>query len=492
MNAKKYLNTLDSTDFSIENDTEIEHISYNSKDIKENTLFICKGLNFKEEYLKQAVENGAICYISTKKYDVNADFILVSDIREAMVRAVRAFYGKLEKNFNLIGITGTKGKSTTVTFVNNILNKYLASQNKPKSAILSSIITYDGVTENEAHLTTPEPIELYNHFQNAKNSSIEYLAMEVSSQAVKYKRIYDVAFDVGCYLNIGEDHISPKEHPDFDDYFKAKLDFFKYAKTMCVNLDGEHTKEVLDAAKSCEKIITYSKSDENATIYAKNIKEGGVNSIFTAVTPTYEHEFITSIPGFFNIENALAAISICYALDIPPEFIYVGLLDAKIPGRMEIYSSDNKKMTVIVDYAHNKMSFNALFNFVKKEYLGKKIYAIFGSAGGKAFDRREILGSISNKFADMTYITEEDPGEEPVMNVCLDIAKHIDEGKYEIIIERKDAIRKAILENEHDDVIVLLLGKGAEIDQKRGTEYVLYPSDTELAIKFIDEYNQKI
>lgn len=468
----------------------VEYISYNSNDVRENTLFICKGAHFKLEYIKSAEEKGACCYVSEAKHDTDCGYIIVSDIRHAMGIIVNIYYENIWSKLNLIGITGTKGKSTTTYFVKYILDEYLKAKRKPQSGVISSIDTYDGVESFESHLTTPEPLDLHRHFKNAVDSSIEYMTMEVSSQALKYDRVYGVEFGVGCYLNIGEDHISDIEHPNFDDYFYSKMKLFDQTKIACVSLDTLRRDEVLKAASKCERVITFSTEDRSADIYAYDIKKVGNDTSFMVHTPSFDNEFVLTIPGLFNVQNALAAIAICTALQIPEHYMYVGLMKARSSGRMEIYQNADNQVIVIVDYAHNKLSFENLYKSVLKEFPNRKIYTVFGCPGYKALQRRHDLGMLSGKYSDKVFITEEDPGEEPLEDICRDIAKYVDEagGKYEIIEDRGEAIRRAIFESDTDS-IVLVTGKGNETRQKRGTEYVPCMTDVEYTLKYLKEYD---
>ncbi len=478
------------TEYSIKNNPEISHISYNSKDIIPGTLFICKGSHFKDEYLLSSIENGAVCYLSEKKYNVDSDYILVNDIRKSIGLIVNIYFENIWQKINLTGITGTKGKSTTAYFVKYILDEYLQGQKKNLSAIVSSIDTYDGVATIESKLTTPEPIELHRHFKNAVDSNIDFLTMEVSSQALKYHRVMGITFDVGCYLNIGEDHISDIEHPDFEDYFSSKLKIFSQSRYACVSLDSLYPERVLDAATNCEKVITFSTRDKNADVYAYNITKKGNDTSFMVRMPGYEGEFILTIPGFFNVQNALAAISIASLYGIPAECMYVGLMKARSSGRMEVYSNSDNKITVIVDYAHNKMSFETLFDSVKKEFPGRKISIVFGCPGKKAIGRRRDLGTIAGKFADKVYITEEDFGEEPLEKICDEIAGFVkaENCPYEIIHHRGDAIKKAI-DDCQEKSIILVTGKGNETRLKRGLVYEPCLTDVEYTQKYLKEYD---
>ena len=467
-------------------------VSYNSQEVIPGTLFVCKGAHFKSAYLAQAKEKGAIAYISETPYpEVDLPCILVQDMRLCLARLADLYYNKPSKNLDVIGITGTKGKSSTTYYLKYILDEYLKEQNKGESGVISSINTYDGVERFESHLTTPEPLELHRHFAHAVSVDMPYITMEVSSQALKYHRTLDTRFAVACFLNIGTDHISPVEHPDFEDYFSSKLKIFDQADISCLNLDCDHADRVLQAAqKSGSQVITFSCKNPEADIYADQIAKQGNDITFRVKSRRFLRQFRLTMPGLFNVENALAAIAVCQGLNIPERCIYVGLMKARVPGRMEVYNNADNNVIAIVDYAHNRMSFETLFQSVQAEYPGRRIITVFGCPGKKAYDRRRDLGEVSGQFSDLVILTEEDSGEEDTLDICKEIAQHVQaQGcQYSIEPNRGEAIRQAILGCREESVI-LITGKGAETRQKRGLEYVDCPSDVEYVHSFLHEYD---
>lgn len=463
-------------------------VSCNSREVLPGTLFLCKGAHFKAEYLADAAHRGAVAYVSETPYpEVNLPCILVGDMRRTMAPLAVKYYNDPSRKLKVIGITGTKGKSSTAYYLKYILDGCLAPQGKT-CGVISSIETWDGVERFESHLTTPEPLELQKHLARALSSGMEYLVMEASSQALKYHRTLGTRFAAAAFLNIGSDHISPIEHPDFEDYFRSKLKIFAQAELSCVNLDCDRAAEVLDAARgACGTVLTFSRQNPAASVYGHDVRKAGHEILFQAGATQLSGQYRLTMPGLFNVDNALAAITVCRGLGIPQQAVVGGLARARVPGRMEVYSSQDGEVTAIVDYAHNRMSFETLFRSVAQEYPGRRIVTVFGCPGKKAFDRRRDLGEVSGTYSDLVILTEEDSGEEDTLSICKEIASHV---ACECRVEpnRGEAIRQAVMSCDTPSVL-LITGKGAETRQKRGMEYIDTPSDVEYAQAFLREYD---
>ena len=427
-------------------------LCYDSREVVPESLFFCKGAAFKKEYLQSAIEKGAIAYVSEIDYEVSIPCIKVDNIRVAMADMADEFYGKAWESYPTIGLTGSKGKSTTLYFIKSIFES--AGKNL---AFLSTIDTYDGIEKFESHLTTPEALELHHHFANARDAKVDAFAMEVSSQGLKYDRTKNVIFTIGAFLNFGSDHIGEGEHTDIEDYFNSKLKLMSQCKIALINKESDRFDQILAAAKAspiCEKIITYSAKEDSC-------------------------DYQLSIPGSFNIENALAAIAVCKELGISEDAIKEGLAKASVPGRMEIFKNDKRDLVCIVDYAHSILSFVKLFSSVKEMYPGYRIEALFGCPGGKGLQRRVDLPVTVSKYADFVWVTEEDPGLEDPKAICEVVKAKLDElgTANKVIVDRDEAIKEAITSAKPKTVIVLT-GKGREEYMHRGNDYVPFTPET--------------
>lgn len=477
---------------SLDRSAPVALVSCDSRNVVPGTLFLCKGSHFREEFLEAARERGAFLYAGETIYpNCPLPGLRLTDLRRAMALLADLCYGHPSGRLKVVGFTGTKGKSTSAYYLKSVLDAWQAGQRRGETGVISSIDTYDGVERFESHLTTPEPPDLRRHFANAAQTGLEYVTMEVSSQALKYHRSLCTEFAAACFLNIGYDHISPIEHPDFEDYFASKLKIFAQAHISCVNLDCDYAQRVMEAAQAAgAPIITFSQKDPAAQVYASDVHKEDGQILFTLRTPRYTRQMRLTMPGLFNVENALGAAALCEALDIPEWAVYDGLVRARVPGRMEVYANADGRVLSIVDYAHNRLSFETLFSSVRAEYPERELAIVFGCPGKKAYDRRHDLGEAAGAWCDRVYLTEEDSGEEDTLDICNEIRPNVEKGKARcrIIPNRGEAIRQAVLESEKPTVL-LLTGKGRETRQKRGTEYIDTPTDVEYVQAFLQEYD---
>lgn len=456
----------------------VTDITYNSKMCVNGSAFFVKGANFKPEYVIDAVNNGANLVIAEKEYDVlNAGLVIVKDVRRAMVVVAEDFFGKAYEKINMIGLTGTKGKTTTATYIHNILNEY----SKKRTALLSTIETYTGSRCEESHLSTPEAIELQRYIKEAVDNNLDYLTMEVSSQAYKIDRIRDMQFNIGLFLNISEDHISPAEHPNFTDYLNCKLEFIRNCKTVVINRETDYFESVMDAAKNAHKVITYGSEEfkDKADYCFTNLRKEDGYLVFDIVHDEEKETYKTKMFGNFNAENATAAIIIAKELNIPIEYIQKGIEQTTVSGRMNVFTKDNK--TIIVDYAHNKLSFEKFFEAVKKDYPSSDIIAVFGAPGGKAYGRRKDMSEVASKYCNYVYLTADDPQFESVKDICNELATFVT-CNYEIIEDREEAINKAF-NNMAENAVLCLLAKGEDKYQQVKGKFEEYISDIGIAKK---------
>lgn len=459
---------------------KFSYLSCNSLDVSKDTLFICKGYNFKEQYLYEAILKGVTCYISENLYNTNISYIIVKDIRKAMTIISKEYY-KLNDNLFKIGITGTKGKTTTVYFIHNILNNYL----QKKTAYISTIDYYSGKNYGKSHNTTPDSMELFRIIKEAEESNSKYLTMEISSQAVKLDRIYGINYDIGGFLNIGEDHIAPNEHPSFEDYLDCKIKFLERCQKVFIYREIEKYDYIKEKLKD-KDIITFGFNSDSDFCINSIVKED-YDTLFKIKHGDIEEEYRLTISGSFNCINACLAVAIAKSLNISYEEIYKGLYETKVDGRMTVY--ENFICPVIVDYAHNKISIETLIKSLKSDYPNKNLKIVVGCPGDKAYNRRKEVGELTGEYASYVYLTAEDPGSKNVKDICDEIITYLKpyHNNYKIIEDRENAIISALNNATKDDVIAII-GKGDETYQLVKNEYLNYKSD----LKVVEEQISKI
>ena len=472
-------------------DKELTSLSYDSRQVDDQTLFFCKGINFKAEYLDAALTTGLEIYVSEQPYEVPAKLgIIVTDIKKAMAIISMTFYDFPQNKLKLIGFTGTKGKTTAAYFTKFILDH----TTNHKTAMLSTMnSTLDGKTFFKSQLTTPESLDLYRMMAEAIDNNMTHFIMEVSSQAYKTNRVYGLQFDVGIFLNITPDHISPIEHPTFDDYFYCKRQLIKHSKTMILNHDSDYFNLLKETAEFAQvPIFVYGTKKAPEIDYTFGVNP--TDSLAFSITSKEDSlklngSYRLRLAGDFNKGNALSAMIACSLVGATATDCFAGVSEATVPGRMEMLTHTNGAK-IYVDYAHNYDSLKNLLTFVKKEHPDGRILVVIGSTGNKAVSRRKDFGKVLTELADIAILTTDDPADEDPAKICKEIAAHITSTiPVSIILDRTQAIDRALSICHTDDAVVLA-GKGADLYQKVAGVDVPYEGDFTIASRLIHSQEQ--
>ena len=449
----------------------------NSKEASEGAFFVCKGYTFKKEYLEMAAEKGAMLYMAEMDFGVELPHILVTDIRKAASVAARWFYGYPGEKMYVTGITGTKGKTTTAYILKSILDVARPG----KTAIFSTMEINTGRESRISHLTTPEPAELQSYFREAVDNGCDHVVMEVSSQAMKLSRVYGERFPIGIFLNVDEDHIGGKEHATLEEYVGCKISFLAQCDTVIVNRETRFFEQVM-AGCAGKKVLLYG-HDETCDGVIRSIEPSASGSRFEVGWQGKWYAFETSLVGRFNVENLTAAILAAFVMGIDPGTIQEGIRYIHIPGRMMLM--EHRGIHIVVDYAHNYLSFLNVYKAVLETFAPKHVHSVFGSAGERSAVRRRDMGELAEKYADYVYLTADDPGYENVVDICKEIKCHITK-PCRIIPDREEAIGAALNAAKPGDVVILA-GKGAEVTQRIRGEFVPYISDAKAVQRWIKE-----
>ena len=448
-------------------DTEISGIAYDSRLVMPGYAFVCiKGYETDgHKYVDSALKNGAALIVAEDKVEAaEVPVCYVSDTRKTLADMSCAFYGNPSKEFKLVGITGTNGKTTVTYLIKSILD-----QTGCRVGIIGTnqnIIGDKVLLTKSTTPTTPNSLELQKIFSEMKESGAEYVVMEVSSHALDLHRVRGCNFDVGVFTNLTRDHLD--FHKTMKNYMMAKAKLFDHSVTGAINIDDEYGKQIYEIYKDSD-ILTYGLC-ENADVRAKDIRINprGVN--FTITYKEIDYPMFLCIPGTFSVYNAMSAICACINLGIDMETITLGLKAAVgVLGRVEVVPTDTD-YTVIIDYAHTP---DGLENIIRamKSFAKGKVITLFGCGGDRDSSKRALMGEIAGKLSDFTIITSDNPRtEEPlsIINMIEDGMKTTD-GDYIVIPDRREAIAYA-LDNAQADDVIILAGKGQETYQIIGKE----------------------
>lgn len=483
---------------------EVTGIAYDSRRVKNGYIFFCKGRNFRPEFAKEACEKGAcaIFYEISTRVEGLAEkfkgcaFVLVSDVRRAMAVCSAMHYGYPLKNLVTVAITGTKGKTTTVAQISSVLSEVRGF----KSAVLSELVSNDA-----PRLTTPEAPDLHEAAYRAAKNGVTHLICEISSQAMSENRCYGIDFDYACFLNFGRDHVSPSEHRTEEEYFLAKASLFLHSKHSILNADCEKSADIVSLLKKerpSAPITFFSFNDKNTDFFAENLKTTAEGCVFDVSSANRRRQTVClTTHGAFNAENALAAYSVSSLLGADEASLFKGILRARVAGRYEEAESIDGKIKVIIDYAHNEMSFRAIFEDLRARYGGEYgITAVFGCPGEKAQERRFQLPMVSALYASRVIICEDDSGREPFENIKNDIMSAFErtpnlyKASVSVIRSRKEAIRHAVINafENNEKRIIVFLGRGRDSKMRTEKGDINCASDLELAKDAVSEYNARI
>jgi UDP-N-acetylmuramoyl-L-alanyl-D-glutamate--2,6-diaminopimelate ligase len=474
MELKKILNGIENYKSKGDLDIDVLSIEDNSKNVKPGSLFVAiKGYDFDgHNFVEEAISNGATAVIldmnaDLKNVKLNSDItvILVQDSRIALAIAACNFYGNASKNFTLIGVTGTKGKTTTTYMIKSILEKM-----GKKVGLIGTIANYIGdKCLGESSRTTPGSIELQKTFYQMAKEKVDVVVMEVSSQSLKLNRVLGSYFDIGVFTNFSGDHISEKEHSDMNDYFKSKEKLFSMCKKGIANADDFKTSILINDSSKCE-FKTYG-IDNTCDLLAKDVTITNVSVDYKVKIGSKNERIKVNIPGRFSVYNSLAAIAVCMDLGATIDNIKETMEEITVPGRSELVNNSGD-YPIMIDYAHTPESLMCILQAVKT-YTRGRVICVFGCGGDRDHEKRPLMGELAGKIADYTIVTTDNPRTENPADIIAEIEAGISKtkGKYEVIVDRKEAIKKAITMMNKKDMVVLA-GKGHEKYQEIGKEKI--------------------
>ena len=471
MKLNKLLERLDYEVVQGSDEIEITTLINDSRKVENGSAFVCisGAVSDGHKFIPDVAAKGAAAVIVEREAEApeNVTVIRVKDTRYALALMSAAYFGYPAEKLKVIGITGTKGKTTTTYMIKSILDS--VGYNVGLIGTIEAII---GDKRIPAANTTPESYTIQQYFA-------QMVVMEVSSQGLMLHRTAGIPFEIGIFTNLGKDHIGPNEHKDFDDYKRCKGLLFKQCRLGIANVDDKYFHDVFQGATCRTETFGFS---EEADLRAENVQlvsRPGYLGVAYHVAGLMDFDVEIDIPGTFSVYNSLTAISVCRHFNVPVEKIKDALKKAKVKGRIEMIKVSDE-FTLMIDYAHNAMSLESLLTTLK-EYNPKRLVCLFGCGGNRSKDRRYEMGEVSGRLADLTIITSDNPRFEEPQAIIDDIKIGIGktDGKYVEICDRKEAIKYAIENGQPGDVIVLA-GKGHEDYQE--IKGVKYPMDERVLI----------
>lgn len=453
-------------------DIEIADIIYDSGKVTEHTAFVCMvgAVTDGHDYIKSAIEKGASALVVEREPECDVPegctVIKTESTRYALALMSASYFGHPAEELVTIGLTGTKGKTTTTYMIKSVLEEA-----GKKVGLIGTIGALIGEEKLPAKNTTPESYELHKMFRAMADAGCDYVVMEVSSQGLKMDRVAGITFDYGIFTNLSPDHIGPAEHASFEEYAECKSILFRHCKTGIINIDDEHAQDIMKGHTCGIKTLSVK---QDADLMAGAIgyldEEGQIGMHFTT-TGCMNVYAAVHVPGSFSVYNSLVTMLTCHLAGIDDEAILRGLDKAKVKGRVELVPV-SKDFTVIIDYAHNEVSTRSVLTTLK-EYHPKRMICVYGGGGNRSKLRRYDMGEVTGELADLCVLTCDNPRDEEIADINNDIKIGLakSNGKYIEIEDRKEAIRYCIENAKKGDMIVLL-GKGHEDYQEiKGVKY---------------------
>lgn len=456
---------------------EVYGVSYDSRRVAKGDIFICKGEDFKYNYLIQAQKRGAAVTVMSRERALRTEigeFPMVvtendDDTLKFMAVCSAALNGYPTERLKTVCVTGTKGKSTVCALIKSIL-----TEAGKKCALVGEILP-----SGSSRLTTPESSDLHAAAKTAVDNGYEYLVCEVSSQAQKLYRTYGIRPYIACFTNFGRDHIGPLEHSGMEDYFLCKASLFENAELSVINIGDRYGKRLYGMLGEKRK-KGFSLRGKNAELYCTKLNIGSYGCDFSIKEKGGVTFKAVTDGGLYSVENAVCAAAVCRSLGVSAEAIKAGVLKCRVAGRGELYESIDGKCTVTVDYAHNEMSFRAVLENARSRFPGAAVTVIFGCPGDKAQCRRNGLANVCAELADRVIFCDDDGGNEGYDSIKKEMQTHfakavsedsarLSELRISYIESRETAIIHAIeLASESGEKnAIFMLGKGAE-DKNRG------------------------
>ncbi len=462
---------------------EISTLINDSRKVEEGSVFVCitGAVSDGHAYVQQVAEKGAAAVIVEHDVDApeNMTVIKVADTRYALAYMSAAYFGYPAEKLKVIGITGTKGKTTTTYMVKSILEDV-----GHKVGLIGTIEAIIGEESIPANNTTPESYTIQDYFARMVEAGCDSVVMEVSSQGLMLHRTAGIPFEIGIFTNLGEDHIGPNEHKDFDDYKRCKGMLFRQCKLGIANVDDKWFEDVFEGATCQTETFGFSEKADLRAVDVEHVSRPGYLGVRYHVTGLMDFDVEIDIPGEFSVYNSLTAIAVCRHFGVPVENIRKALKVAKVKGRIEMVKVSDD-FTLMIDYAHNAMSLESLLHTLR-DYKPERIVTVFGCGGNRSKTRRYEMGEVAGRLSDFTIITSDNPRfEEPqaiIDDIILGMKKT--DGEYIAICDRKEAIRYAI-ENGRPGDVIILAGKGHETYQE--IKGVKYDMDERVLIKEVLE-----